>query len=409
MKFNIYKNGLNNFVLPVSSNKLSGLNEEKDEDRIIINFIKYNRGKEKLKELIECVSDKINCSEIIFLPSHEYGYSLLSELNIEQIVKIKKLVETDEEKTKYEVEEASVEFEFDSTRIKKTDKARVLIVDLIYNKNKIYVYKKLIKKYFPKFRLSIFTLGSIQSKKITREVEDRDLKKTKPDESMEIDSLVISDVIYNKEEKVFELTWKIGKGQTKILKTKDRKKINKRRKYIIEHHNQTILDKKNKEKEQQIKDLVNLKKGYLRSNNDYVLNERRKEVWELKLKGYSGLSIARELSNKYDVSRSVIYKDLELYKDYLKEREIDDEEMILLHIGRYEELYQRCMEYGITRLAMYALKRKEMLMGKHKAVVGIQVNNYNNIVEKNIINLNTSRLEKEERIELQKMLKECRK
>jgi len=105
---------------------------------------------------------------------------------------------------------------------------------------------------------------------------------------------------------------------------------------------------------------------------------RRNDCKEMLLGGKSSNHIYTYISNRYGVTKSVVMKDISIVYGEVKEyinRNIED--VLATHIGRYERIYELCMDTGDAKNAMKALESIEKLLRMHAAEPLIQFNQLN--------------------------------
>ena len=93
---------------------------------------------------------------------------------------------------------------------------------------------------------------------------------------------------------------------------------------------------------------------------------RQKDVREMLLQGKGTSHIISYMNGNYGVSRSTVENDItKVYGDLRKyiERNIDD--VISEHIGKYDLIFEQCMDVMDVKNAMVALKQKETLLRMH--------------------------------------------
>jgi hypothetical protein len=114
---------------------------------------------------------------------------------------------------------------------------------------------------------------------------------------------------------------------------------------------------------------------------------RRTDVKDMLMQGKNKQHIVSYMSSNYGIGLSTIESDITAVYLDLKEYIIKHKDDIIgEHIGRYEHIFEICLDVGNTDGAMKALLQKEKLMKLHDAPVAInlQVNN-NTLNVENII------------------------
>ncbi len=118
--------------------------------------------------------------------------------------------------------------------------------------------------------------------------------------------------------------------------------------------------------------------------------ERRNETKEMLMSGKNTQHIYNVISNKYGVSQSVVR--LDITKCYAEVREYlnrNIEDVLATHIGRYERIFEMCMDLYNTKDAMKALESIEKLLRMHQQQPLIQFNQLNleNVDDKTLIEM----------------------
>jgi hypothetical protein len=109
---------------------------------------------------------------------------------------------------------------------------------------------------------------------------------------------------------------------------------------------------------------------------------RRKDVKDMIMQGKGKQHIVAYITGNYGIRLSTIENDITIvYKD-LKEYIIKHkDDVISEHIGRYDHIYEICLEVGNTDGAMKAMLQKEKLMKLHDTPTVVINNNTLNMFE----------------------------
>jgi hypothetical protein len=86
------------------------------------------------------------------------------------------------------------------------------------------------------------------------------------------------------------------------------------------------------------------------------------------LDGKSTTEIVKYIQHKYDQkNKQTVLVLVTEVKAAIKERAgFEVENMVLMHLARYEEIYTQCMNMRLLGMAQQALKAKEKLLGFHR-------------------------------------------
>jgi hypothetical protein len=107
------------------------------------------------------------------------------------------------------------------------------------------------------------------------------------------------------------------------------------------------------------------------------IDKRRDEITAMMVEGRPTRTIVATIQHSYGVSRSTVEKDITMAYDALKQytkRNIED--IVAVHVNRYESVYQRACEAYDFRSAIAALQAIEKLLRMHvdQPLVAIQNN-----------------------------------
>ena len=105
---------------------------------------------------------------------------------------------------------------------------------------------------------------------------------------------------------------------------------------------------------------------------------RRVDVLDMVLRGKPRQFIISYLATNYGVRVDCVDNDIAACKAEIKKlSEKHREEVMELHISRYEKIYDDCIEAGNVRDALKAMNQKETLMQLLKTDPLVQVNTLN--------------------------------
>lgn len=208
--------------------------------------------------------------------------------------------------------------------------------------------------------------------------------KPKRKDVLKPDWLVITKPVYNKEKKAWEFLYQPDNREEK--KTKPQKFTYGTRKLAFEEYRKIIKAeqaKKTKIAEEVKKEISNKNitpvKGKYNENHlpEEKAIERRGEILSMIVDGCKFHEITKTLVQGYKMKVQSAHK--EIYRAYRIIHSFSAqhyEDIVELHLNRYEEFYRIFRKEGIPRLAMRALRYKEELQGIHNDIVSIQINNF---------------------------------
>ena len=105
---------------------------------------------------------------------------------------------------------------------------------------------------------------------------------------------------------------------------------------------------------------------------------RRSDVKEMLLLGKGKQHIVSYITKNYGLCLSGIENDITIcYKEIREYAQKHKEEVIELHIARYEKIHDDCVSSGNYRDALKALAQKEALLQLLKAEPLVQINTLN--------------------------------
>ena len=112
------------------------------------------------------------------------------------------------------------------------------------------------------------------------------------------------------------------------------------------------------------------------ANNKIVVLKRHNAIIERLLSGSKPLDIIGDIAQEYGITKAtsnqLVHKARLSIKDY-RDTEIDN--IMTLHINRYEYIYSQATVLNITTIALASLRAKEELLKMHKEGTYIQINN----------------------------------
>ena len=104
--------------------------------------------------------------------------------------------------------------------------------------------------------------------------------------------------------------------------------------------------------------------------------ERRNEIISRILSGEKNKDIITWICTKYKSKYNYAEKLVLLAKESLNEYRSDHvDQMLTLHLLRYEELFKLSNEAGMSSISIKALQGKEKIIGLHKDEAYVKVNN----------------------------------
>lgn len=109
--------------------------------------------------------------------------------------------------------------------------------------------------------------------------------------------------------------------------------------------------------------------------NKILTLQRDNDIIAMLLDGLETKEIIKYLRNKYGLKHSSANVLISLRRQDIKKRkEFELDNLISIHIHRYEYIYKELLKIGAEGIAMNALKAKEKLMGFHKEGFHMKVN-----------------------------------
>lgn len=111
--------------------------------------------------------------------------------------------------------------------------------------------------------------------------------------------------------------------------------------------------------------------------NTLFTTEVKNKILELKISGEEKYKIRDEIINTYKLTYDNAEKYIhECYDDLAKDIDDDFVRLVIYSHGvSYDDLYKKLKELGASKLAMRALRLKEMLNGVGRDIFDVQVNN----------------------------------
>ena len=110
---------------------------------------------------------------------------------------------------------------------------------------------------------------------------------------------------------------------------------------------------------------------------DLVITERRDDTCKMLIGGKHTRNIIAAMREKYGVSRQTVERDITLiYREIREYTSRNVEEVLSMHIQRYEDVYEKCMEMYNYGDALKALAAIEKLLKMHQdtPLIAIQQN-----------------------------------
>lgn len=158
------------------------------------------------------------------------------------------------------------------------------------------------------------------------------------------------------------------------------------------------------------------KKPKSEAANKIIVLQRQSDILKMLLDGKSSKEIRDYVCDKYRVLPMVASQYLtQARKEVKKYRDRQVDNVLSIHIQRYEEVYSKLYEINAYSLAMNALQAKEKLLGMHKQDFRLQVNNIDATTviggpnANSGMNYDFNRLEKKDRLKLQLLLDKCKR
>lgn len=101
--------------------------------------------------------------------------------------------------------------------------------------------------------------------------------------------------------------------------------------------------------------------------NSIIALQRQNDIIAMLLDGKDTKEISRFLINKFEITQGTANFYVQEARDIIKKRRhYEADNVVSLHIHRYEELYKCLTAINADNIAMKALAQKEKLMGFHK-------------------------------------------
>lgn len=139
-----------------------------------------------------------------------------------------------------------------------------------------------------------------------------------------------------------------------------------------------------------------------------VVVKRRYEILGRLLNGEPTNSIYEDIIQKYKIHHSEVDNDFKHVRSNIQQNIIENkQDLVNLHLRRYEELYKELVIAGLHATALKVLEHKEKLMGLHAGEVNIQVNNTENELVTTQSEYNYKNLKPNEEQRLHALLDKC--
>lgn len=192
----------------------------------------------------------------------------------------------------------------------------------------------------------------------------------------------LTDPVFNENTTLWEIKKEDAEGNViDIIADGDRENLLNKREELIKQFILSKINQSGKRREIIGTEGKELQSKLKRAADGSPLTEKEELIAEIikrKLEGQMIHDIVNELAIEYNRPRVTIGLYIDQAMDEIKQRTaaiID--EVLELHIGRYESLYKWFYENGFIKYATKTLKTKEALMGVGQDVVmGVEVNNY---------------------------------
>lgn len=216
-----------------------------------------------------------------------------------------------------------------------------------------------------------------------------------------------SEPIFNEQTKLFELKKENKDGEVlDIISDVDENKLKERKEELIKEY---ILSQINKKKKEYPKSQQQIEGKKNRENKQNIKDEIITEIIRRKLGGDTLSTIIKDLSLQFNTSRMNIGIYLPEAANQIKQRAaLIIEDVLELHLNRYEKLYKWLSEKGFIRNAVKVLKAKEALMGVGNDIVGVQINNFMGDIRANFSSHDISKLDKKQRMKLLELYKKLK-
>lgn len=186
-----------------------------------------------------------------------------------------------------------------------------------------------------------------------------------------------TDPVFNEAKNLFEIK-KLNENDEvlDIIADSDQNALLTKKEQLVKEY---IMSQINKDKPQaptEVKGrkVITNKVGEVVSSKEEII----KEIIARKLSGESLYEITKNIGTEFQLSNLAVGKHVVDAMQQIKERTAEQiDEILELHLSRYEELYRWFKTNGYLKFAVKALRAKEGLMGiGQDTVVGVQVNNY---------------------------------
>lgn len=150
--------------------------------------------------------------------------------------------------------------------------------------------------------------------------------------------------------------------------------------------------------------------------NKVMVLQRQNDILNMLLDGKESKEIRQYICDKYKVIPVVASQYLsQAKKEVKKYRDNQVDNILSLHIRRYEYIYSKLYDINAYSIAMNALQAKEKLLGMHKQDFRLKVNNIDATTiiggpnSNDGINYDLNRLGKKDRLRLELLLDKCKK
>ena len=120
----------------------------------------------------------------------------------------------------------------------------------------------------------------------------------------------------------------------------------------------------------------------IESYNLEIIYQRHKEILADIIEGMPSKEIEKKYAEIYNLSTNTVQMDISKVTKQIKEYSMHHhQDVVAVHMERYEMFFRRFRELGNDTFAMKCLRLKENLYGIHNEVVTMQINNYHERVE----------------------------
>lgn len=142
--------------------------------------------------------------------------------------------------------------------------------------------------------------------------------------------------------------------------------------------------------------------------NHLLLLQRQNDIISMILEGKEPKEISKYIMEKYRTTQTSVNTYISYAREEIKKRKnYEVNNLVTIHIARYEDLYRRMVPLGAHRLSLKVLDQKEKLLGFHKEGFHMRVSQ-GSIMELQVgdaaNNYDISKLTEEKRKRLEELL-----